>query len=100
MDTVKERVFSPISDYLDSLPKEILEDKDFSVLCLISDESGVGEIMVGKGETLVSGLAHALLDNDDLMTIAKAAISIVEKYKRDNDKYTKMAEMADKKYKS
>lgn len=100
MDTVKERVFSPISDYLNSLPKEILEDKDFSVLCLISDESGVGEIMVGKGETLVSGLAHALLDNDDLMTIVKTAVSVVERYKRDNDKYTKMAEMADKKYKS
>lgn len=100
MDTVKERVFSPISDYLNSLPKEILEDKDFSVLCLISDERGVGEVMVGKGETLASGLAHALLDNDDLMLIMESAISVVKKYKEQQSSYDKLAQFADKKYKS
>lgn len=100
MDSVKEQVFAPISEYFNSLPKEVIESKDFSALCLISDESGVGEIMVGRGDTLVSSIAHSLLDNDDLMLIMESAIDIVKKYNQQNGAYEKLAQMADKKYKS
>ena len=100
MDSVKEQVFAPISEYFNSLPKEVIESKDFSALCLISDGSGVGEIMVGRGDTLVSSIAHSLLDNDDLMLIMESAIDIVKKYNQQNGAYEKLAQMADKKYKS
>lgn len=100
MDSVKEQVFAPISEYFNSLPKEIIESKDFSALCLISDESGVGEIMVGRGDTLVSSIAHALLDNDNLMSIMELAISVVKKHKEQQSSYDKLAQFADKKYKS
>jgi hypothetical protein len=100
MDSVKEQVFAPISEYFNSLPKEVIESKDFSVLCLISDESGVGEVMIGSGGALVASLAQTLLDNDDLMLIMESAIDVVKKYKQQNGAYEKLAQMADKKYKS
>jgi hypothetical protein len=100
MGSVKEKVFAPIGEYFNSLPSEVLESKDFSVLCLISDESGVGEVMIGSGEALVSSIAHALLDNDDLMSIMELAISVVNKHKEQQSSYDKLAQFADKKYKS
>jgi hypothetical protein len=100
MDSVKEQVFAPISEYFNSLPREVIESKDFSVLCLISDESGVGEVMIGNGGALVASLAQTLLDNDDLMLIMESAIDVVKKYKQQNGAYEKLAQMADKKYKS
>ena len=100
MDSVKEQVFAPISEYFNSLPREVIESKDFSVLCLISDESGVGEVVIGSGGALVSSLAQTLLDNDDLMLIMESAIDVVKKYKQQNGAYEKLAQMADKKYKS
>lgn len=100
MDSVKEQVFAPISEYFNSLPKEIIKSKDFSALCLISDESGVGEVMIGSGEALVSSIAHSLLDNENLMLIMESAISVVKKYKEQQSSYDKLAQFADKKYKS
>jgi hypothetical protein len=100
MDSVKEQVFAPISEYFNTLPREVIESKDFSVLCLISDESGVGEVMIGNGGALVASLAQTLLDNDDLMLIMESAIDVVKKYKQQNGVYEKLAQMADKKYKS
>ena len=100
MDSVKEQVFAPISEYFNSLPREVIESKDFSVLCLISDESGVGEVMIGSGGALVSSLAQTLLDNEDLMLIMESAIDVVKKYKQQKGAYEKLAQMADKKYKS
>lgn len=100
MDSVKEQVFAPISEYFNSLPREVIESKDFSVLCLISDESGVGEVMIGSGGALVSSLAQTLLDNDDLMLIMESAISVVKKHKEQQSSYDKLAQFADKKYKS
>lgn len=100
MDSVKEQVFAPISEYFNSLPNEVIQSKDFSALCLISDESGVGEIMIGRGEALVSGIAHSLLDNEDLMLIMESAIEVVKKYKGMESSYDKIVQFADKKYKS
>lgn len=100
MDSVKEQVFAPISEYFNSLPKEVIESKEFSALCLISDESGVGEIMIGRGDTLVSSIAHSLLDNENLMLIMESAISVVKKYKEQQSSYDKLAQFADNKYKS
>lgn len=100
MDSIKEQVFAPISEYFNSLPNEVRENKDFSVLCLISDESGVGEIMIGRGETLVSSIAHSLLDNDNLMLIMESAISVVKKYKEQQSSYDKLTQFAGNKYKS
>lgn len=100
MDSVKEQVFAPISEYFNSLPKEIIKSKDFSALCLISDESGIGEIMIGKGDALVSSIAHSLLDNENLMLIMESAISVVKKYKEQQSSYDKLAQFADNKYKS
>lgn len=100
MDSVKEQVFAPISEYFNSLPKEVINGKNFSVLCLISDEDGVGEVMIGRGEALVSGIAHSLLDNDDLMLIMESAIEVVKKYKGVESSYDKIVQFADKKYKS
>lgn len=100
MDSVKEQVFAPISEYFNSLPAEVRGSKDFSVLCLISDESGVGEVMIGSGGTLVSSIAQTLLDNDDLMQIMELAIGVVKKYKEQQSSFDKLVQFADKKYKS
>lgn len=100
MNSVKEQVFAPISEYFSSLPREVIESKDFSVLCLISDESGVGEVMIGSGGAIVSSLAQTLLDNEDLMLIMESAIDVVKKYTQQKGAYEKLAQMADKKYKS
>ena len=100
MDSVKEQVFAPISEYFNSLPREVIESKDFSALCLISDESGVGEVMIGRGDTLVSSIAHSLLDNENLMLIMESAIEVVKKYKGMESSYDKIVQFADKKYKS
>lgn len=96
----KETIAEMISTHLDSFYKDELSNKDFSILCLVSDEEGVGEIMVGSGESLVSSLAHAFLDNDNLVYVVKTALDVVEHYKKEHDAYVKLAEMADTKYKS
>lgn len=100
MAITKEDIIEPLKQSLEAMPESGLKDGEISVLCIVSDTDGIGEIMMGNGGIIMSSIAHAISDNDALYTMVKTAIDIVDRYKEQQDAYIKLAEMADKRYKS
>lgn len=100
MAITKEDIIEPLKQMLEALPESDLKDNEISVLCLVSDTDGIGEIMMGNGGIIMASIAHAISDNEALYAMVKTAIDVVDKYKEEQNAYVKLAEMADKKYKS
>ena len=74
----KKEIIEGLKTRLESTPREEL--KEISVYCVVSDKEGIGELIVGKGENLLSSLAQALADNKDMLFMTEVALAAAKEY--------------------
>ena len=74
----KEQIIEGLKARLESTPREEL--KEISVYCVVSDKEGIGELIVGTGENLLSSLAQALADNKDMLFMTEVALAAAKDY--------------------
>ena len=78
----KEELIEVFKEKIESLSEAELNE--VSVLCIISDKVGVGEIMLGKGHEICNALCHTLVGNGALMDIVEVALKVAKKYLENN----------------
>lgn len=74
----KEEIIEGLKERLESTPREEL--KEISVYCVVSDKEGIGELVVGLKENILSSFAQALADNKDLMLLTEVALAAAKEY--------------------
>jgi uncharacterized protein YecA (UPF0149 family) len=74
----KEEIIEGLKTRLESTPREEL--KEISVYCVVSDKEGIGELIVGTGENILSSLAQALVDNEDMLFMTEFALNAAKEY--------------------
>ena len=74
----KEEIIDGLKVKLESVPHKEL--KDISVYCVVSDKEGIGELVVGLGENILSSLAQALVDNEQMLFMAEVAVNAAKEY--------------------
>ena len=88
----KEELIEGLKEKIESLSKEELSE--MSIVCIISDKDGVGEMMAGKGQEICNSLCHAFVGNEALMDFAEIALNVSRKYKEQEAKKNSMVEAA------
>ena len=74
----KEEIIDGLKVKLESISHKEL--KDISVYCVVSDKEGIGELVVGLGENILSSLAQALVDNEQMLFMAEVAVNAAKEY--------------------
>ena len=74
----KEEVIEGLRLKLDSMSEEDFEN--VSVLCIVSDGDGVGEMIAGKGSDICNALCHSIVGNEALLEITEVALKVAKKH--------------------
>lgn len=77
----KEEILEDLKEKLEVLPNEELSE--LGILCVVCDPDGVGELLVGKPESLLAAITQAIIDNEDIKFLIETSLKIAEEYKRE-----------------
>lgn len=76
----KKTILEDLKAKLEVLSREELSE--LGILCFISDPEGVGELLVGKRERILSAITQAIVDNEDIKFLIETSVIIADEYKQ------------------
>ena len=77
----KEELLEDLKAKLEVLSREELSE--FGILCVMSDPNGVGELLVGKPDSILAAITQAIIDNEDIKFLIETSLQVAEEYKRE-----------------
>lgn len=77
----KEEILEDLKVKLEVLSREELSE--LGILCVICDSKGVGELLVGKPDSILAAITQAIIDNEDIKFLLETSLKIAEEYKRE-----------------
>lgn len=77
----KEGVLEDIKVKLEVLSREELSE--LGILCIVCDPEGVGELLVGKPDSILAAITQAIIDNEDIKFLIETSLQVAEEYKRE-----------------
>ena len=77
----KEEILEDLKAKLEVLSREELSE--LGVLCVVCDPDGVGELLVGKPESILAAITQAIIDNEDIKFLIETSLKVAEEYKRE-----------------
>lgn len=77
----KEEILEDLKAKLEVLSHEELSE--LGILCVMSDPEGVGELLVGKPDSILAAVTQAIVDNEDIKFLVETSLKIAEEYKRE-----------------
>lgn len=77
----KEEILEDLKAKLEVLSHEELSE--LGILCVMSDPEGVGELLVGKPDSILAAITQAIIDNEDIKFLIETSLKVAEEYKRE-----------------
>ena len=77
----KEEILEDLKAKLEVLSREELSE--LGILCVMSDPEGVGELLVGKPDSILAAITQAIVDNEDIKFLVETSLKVAEEYKRE-----------------
>ena len=77
----KEELLEDLKAKLEVLSREELSE--LGILCVMSDPEGVGELLVGKPDSILAAITQAIVDNEDIKFLVETSLKVAEEYKRE-----------------
>lgn len=77
----KEEILEDLKAKLEVLSREELSELGF--LCVMSDPEGVGELLMGKPDSILAAITQAIIDNEDIKFLVETSLKIAEEYKHE-----------------
>jgi hypothetical protein len=77
----KEEVLEDLKAKLEVLSHEELSE--LGILCIVCDPDGVGELLVGKPDSILAAITQAIIDNEDIKFLIETSLQVAEEYKRE-----------------
>lgn len=76
----KEEILEDLKAKLEVLSREELSE--LGILCVVCDPNGVGELLVGKPDSILAAITQAIIDNEDIKFLIETSLKIAEEYKQ------------------
>ena len=76
----KEELLEDLKAKLEALSREELAK--LGIFCVVCDPEGVGELLVGKHDSILAAITQAIIDNEDIKMFLKTSLVIAEEYKQ------------------
>lgn len=76
----KEEILEDLKAKLEVLSHEELWG--LGILCVVCDPEGVGELLVGKPDSILAAITQAIIDNEDIKFLLETSLQIAEEYKQ------------------
>lgn len=76
----KELILEDLKAKLEVLSREELSE--LGILCFVADPEGVGELLVGKRDNILSAITQAIIDNEDIKFLIETSVIIADEYKQ------------------
>ena len=77
----KEELLEDLKAKLEVLSREELSK--IGILCVVCDPEGVGELLVGKSESILTAITQAIIDNEGIKFLVETSLKVAEEYKRE-----------------
>lgn len=77
----KEELLEDLKVKLEVLSREELSK--LGIFCVVCDPEGVGELLVGKPDSILTAIAQAIIDNEDIKLLVETSLKVAEEYKRE-----------------
>lgn len=76
----KEELLEDLKAKLEALSREELAK--LGIFCVVCDPVGVGELLVGKPDSILAAITQAIIDNEDIKMFLETSLVIAEEYKQ------------------
>lgn len=77
----KEEILEDLKAKLEVLSHEELSE--LGIFCVVCDPKGVGELLVGKPDSILTAITQAIIDNEDIKIFLETSLKVAEEYKRE-----------------
>lgn len=77
----KEELLEDLKAKLEALSREELAK--LGIFCVVCDTDGVGELLVGKPDSILAAITQVIIDNKDIKFLIETSLKIAEEYKRE-----------------